>query len=794
MEALRREALDFMRTFQRMYLEQRDIQGLLSIMDPEVTWMGSGGMLPRHGLAETGADLEAELREYPSPFLITESKMDAIPLSSDACIVTGRLCARPVEGAAVAGLRCRITLVCARGEGGMRLMHLHISAPDRDQVWGEHYVRERTLREQEAIRRQIDHVRTRLEERSAELEDLMEHISGGMHQCSVDGGLTLLSVSPSFLNLCGYSREELRTRFQDRLMELICPQDRTQVLQQLRSARAAGESVELEYRIQRGDGQTVWLLSRGTIHTGADGQESVYSVVLDVTRRKHMEEDLRLSLERHRIIMEQSTDVIFEWDLAADKLFFSSNWKKKFGYTPASDHLSQHLGTSVHIHPDDRDGFMAAVGALTTGTPYVELELRLQGRGDRYFWCRIRATVQNDTSGTPIKVVGIIADIDADKRHQQQLMDQASKDALTGLLNRSTLQARVEAHLMESLGPHALMIMDLDGFKSINDCFGHMCGDAVLSDTAAALRRVFRRGDILGRIGGDEFLIFLPDVGSRETAARKAQELLAAISGILVNDTARLSCSLGVAMAPADATDYEQLFQLADQALYQVKKAGKGSFAFSQSDGHTPAPQTPAASAVNRTIDSEVGALDQLLSQYAMRMLYTSSDIHTSIRKMLEIAGRACDVSRAYIFENAPDGQSCRNTFEWCAEGVEPQIHNLQNCVYADMVDYPQNFDENGIFCCRDIRELPQQNYNDLAPQGIVSMLQCAIRDEGRMIGFVGFDECRVSRMWTDGQARALSLVANLLGNQLVKERLKERLALLERELAQCQSAASSQE
>ena len=101
------------------------------------------------------------------------------------------------------------------------------------------------------------------------------------------------------------------------------------------------------------------------------------------------------------------------------------------------------------------------------------------------------------------------------------------------------------------------------------------------------------------------------------------------------------------------------------------------------------------------------------------------------------------------------------------------------------MVDYPKNFDENGIFCCRDIRELPQQNYNDLAPQGIVSMLQCAIRDEGRMIGFVGFDECRVSRMWTDGQARALSLVASLLGNQLVKERLKERLALLERELAQ---------
>ena len=792
MEELRQEALEFVRIFQNLYLERRDIQGLLAIMDQEVTWMGSGGMLHRHGRSEIGADLEAELREYPGPFLITESKMDAIPLSADACLVTGQLCARPVEGADVAGLRCRITLVCVRREGSMRLLHLHMSAPDRDQVWGEHYVRERTLREQEDLRRRIDHVRSRLEERSRELEDLMQHIPGGMHQCRTDTGLTLLSVSPSFLKLCGYTREELHSRFQDRLMDLICPQDRSQVLQQLHNARESGDAVELEYRLQRGDGQTVWLLSRGTVHTGPDGQESVYSVVLDVTRRKRMEEDLRLSLERHRIIMDQSTDVIFEWDISTDRLFFSANWKKKFGYTPIQDHVSQRLRDSVHIYPDDRGILMAAVDSLSSGTPYAELELRLQGRGDRYFWCRIRATVQNDATGKPIKVVGIIADIDADKRHQQQLMDQASKDSLTGLLNRSTLQARVEAHLMESLGPHALMIMDLDGFKSINDCFGHMCGDAVLSDAAAALRRVFRRGDVLGRIGGDEFLIFLPDVGSRETAARKAQELLAAISGILVNDTARLSCSVGVAMAPEDAAGYEELLQLADQALYQVKKTGKGNFAFSRDGGQVPASQAPAASAVNRTIDSEVGTLDQVLSQYAMRMLYTSSDIHTSIRKMLEIAGRACDVSRAYIFENDPDGKSSRNTFEWCAEGVEPQIHNLQHCVYADMVDYPKNFDENGIFCCRDIRDLPQKNYNDLAPQGIVSMLQCAIRDEGKMIGFIGFDECRVNRAWTEGQARALSLVASLLGAQLVKERLKERLALVEQELSQCQAGAQA--
>ena len=788
MEALKREALAFARALQDLYLEKRDIPGLLAMMDPEVTWMGSGGVSTSRGRAAAEATLRAELREYPGLFLITESSLEAIPLSEDVCLVTGRLSARPVEGADVAGLRWRMTMVCARGREGMRLTHLHLSAPDRDQAWGEHYVRARTLREQERLRQRVDRAERSLEECSRELEDLMDHIPGGMHQCRADPCLTFLGVSPSFLRLCGYSRETLRTRFRGQLMELILPQDRPHVLRQL-AERERGADLELEYRIQREDGQTVWLLSRGTVHPGPDGQDTIYSVVLDVTRRKRMEEDLRLSLERHRIIMDQTSDVIFEWDIRADRLLCSSNWEKKFGYPLPSDHLAQHIRGTENIHPDDRATMLSAMDSLTAGIPYAELELRLRNKLGNYLWCRIRATVQTDAAGVPIKVVGVIADIDADKRHQQQLLDQASKDALTGLLNRSTLQARVEAHLMDSIGPHALMIMDLDGFKSINDCFGHMCGDAVLSDAAAALRRVFRRGDVLGRIGGDEFLIFLPDVGSRETAGRKAAELLAAIAGISVGDAARLSCSVGVAMAPADATDYDQLYHLADQALYQVKKGGKGSYAFSQ-DGAAPRSQVPAASAVNRTIDSEVGDLDQVLSRYAMRMLYTSSDIHTSLWKMLEIAGRACDVSRAYIFENSPDGRICRNTFEWCAEGVEPQISALQHCVYERMANYHRNFDENGIFCCRDIRDLPPENYRDLARQGIVSMLQCAIRDEGRMIGFIGFDECRVNRVWTDGQARALSLVASLLGNQLVKERLRERLALAERELSQLRSAA----
>ena len=789
MGTLRDEALKFVHLLQDVYLKKRDIEGLLAIMDPEVTWMGTGGMLPRHGRAEAGADLAEELREYPNPFVVSEPQLDTVPVSKDACLVSGWLWVRPAGEPDGADLRFRFTLICARREGAMRLIHLHASAPDRDRLWSEHRARERNLRDQNSLRRRIDRVRRQLVERSQKLEDLMEHIYGGMYRCRTDSSLTLLDVSPSFLKLCRYTRAELFSRFQGRLIDLILPQDRDQVLRKLYQAQICGEGMELEYRLRCGDGQAIWLLSRGTVHTDPEGLGSVSCVALDVTHRKRMEEDLRLSLERHRIIVDQSTDVIFEWDMVTDRLVYSSNWKKKFGYTPVADRLSQQLLSSPRVHTEDREALMSMLSSLSSGAHYSELEMRLLGRAGRYFWCRIRATVQKDDAGTPIKAVGIIADIDAEKRQRQQLMEQASRDALTGLLNRSTLQPRVEAHLSESVGPHALMIVDLDGFKSINDCFGHMCGDSVLSDAATALQRVFRSGDILGRIGGDEFLVFLPNVGSRESAVRKANDLLSAVSGILVNGTARLSCSVGVAMAPSDANDYPTLFQLADQALYQVKKAGKGSFAFFHSDTQSAQPHLPAQSAAVTASDPGSATLDQILSQCASHLLRTSFDLHTSIRTMLEVAGRVCDVSRAYIFENSPDGRSCRNTFEWCAEGVPPQIDNLQNCVYEEMVDYQRNFDANGIFCCRDIRELPPENYRDLAPQGIVSMLRCAIREEGKMLGFVGFDECRTTRAWSEEQVHALSLAASLLASQLMKERLKERLAAVERELARLQGA-----
>ena len=179
---------------------------------------------------------------------------------------------------------------------------------------------------------------------------------------------------------------------------------------------------------------------------------------------------------------------------------------------------------------------------------------------------------------------------------------------------------------------------------------------------------------------------------------------------------------------------------------------------------------------VGTAIESDLMSVNVQLAQYCFRMLYDAMDVTSAVQQLLEIIGKTCDVSRAYIFENDASGQTCSNTFEWCAPGISAEIGNLQNVAYADFPGFLEAYDENGIYYCRDVYNVEPELSAFLARQRIRSVLHCAIFDEGEMKGFVGFDECRENRAWTQEQINSLKLVSNVLSVFLLKQRLKERL------------------
>ena len=175
---------------------------------------------------------------------------------------------------------------------------------------------------------------------------LLDNIPGGVQQHLNDEAYTLVEVNQGFLELFGYTKQELQEQFENQYMQMIHPEDRQSVVKQVAEQLLLKKRVALEYRVFCRDGSYKWVLDNSQIISCAGEKERFFCVLVDITENRKVREELRLSLERHQIIMDQTTDVIFEWDIREDTLVFSSNWEKRFGYEPIRTQVKLSL---IHI-------------------------------------------------------------------------------------------------------------------------------------------------------------------------------------------------------------------------------------------------------------------------------------------------------------------------------------------------------------------------------------------------------------------------------------------------------------
>lgn len=769
------EVLDLTQKLAVLYFEKRDMESVEHCFEEHTSWIGTGEDELCRNLTEAREALIGELTEYDGSFIVTDTQFEFVPVSETVGIVYGTLKAMP-EDPTLSEENVRVSAVMEHTGDGLKLLHLHFSHADPAQEQGAYFVKQ-------AVRGDNESLRHELSLREQQLISLTKNVPGGAHQCANDPNLTLLSMSDGFLSMFGYTKEEIETLFDGKFINMVYPGDRAEVIKATYEQLENGVDFEMEYRVLCKSGQPVWVLDKGRLIDDGKGSRCFYCLLLDITQRKSQQEELRLSLERHKVIMDQATDIIFEWDIQKDTLGFSANWKKKFGYDAISTDISGSIPLSDNIHEDDMPSFVKIMKDTAAGVPYSETEFRIRDQRGRFYWCRIRATTQYNSDGLPVKAVGVIADIDEEKKQKEALLVQAQHDTLTGLYNKATINALVEQRMQcaGTNGCQALLILDVDHFKAVNDTYGHLSGDSVLSDVAMALKGCTRSSDLSGRIGGDEFMVFLPDIPDENVARKMAERLLRAVNCIRPElNEPTVTCSIGAVVLPNGRGDFQTLYRYADMALYKRKKSGRGGVSFWDTDGEQNVVEDEqAVSAVGNTIVSDEGNVtDEWLAQYAFRTLYEAKDTAAAIERLLEILGRSFDVSRAYIFESSEDGLRCSNTFEWCGEGVSPQIEALQNIAYVyELGDYQKNFDERGIFYCPEIESLHPDVYAVLEPQGICSMLQCAMLDEGKFVGYVGFDECRENRTWSPRQVAAFKLAADVLSTFLIKLRQKQRLS-----------------
>ena len=291
---------------------------------------------------------------------------------------------------------------------------------------------------------------------------------------------------------------------------------------------------------------------------------------------------------------------------------------------PVPDGVSPEDAYEAAVHPEDRQAYDGAVVALGRGEP-VEVKYRLIGHDGRIRWVLDRMGPEPAASGC-LLVGGVVADITERRRAQEELIEAqklahiALHDPLTGLPNRISFQEHLELGLSRAErmgGAAAVLFIDLDNFKLVNDSFGHVAGDKLLQAVGSRLRAAMRKMDVVARQGGDEFLILLTDLErdtSEESDLLRAPEVVArTVRRVLrapfeVEGTEiYVSASIGISLYQIDAEGSETLLKHADVAMYSVKEAGRDGYAFYAAGADTALEQISTAARLRKTIESGRG-------------------------------------------------------------------------------------------------------------------------------------------------------------------------------------------
>lgn len=412
-----------------------------------------------------------------------------------------------------------------------------------------------------------------------------------------------------------------------------------------------------------------------------------------------------------------------------------------------------------------------------SGESEISIEYRRLLENGEYGWVNaVGNLVREEKSGDIIAFV-CIKNIDSSKRRQLELEYKAERDALTGLYNKEITGKLVDEDLLgkQNHVGSVLFMVDIDNFKAINDHLSHVYGDAVLCELSDKLRKIFRADDIVGRIGGDEFIAYMKNCTSVKKTKAKAEEILKDfyITYNGLNDEGyTISGSIGIATYPKDGSNFAELYKAADAALYDAKGRGKNAFALYDGSEFT-------GYRANRTEINTKGAISQKnfrqnRIEYVFKMLYQSENSTEAIHSVLELVTRHFSFERGYIFETSKDGKTTSNTFEWCASGVTPQIDTLQNVPIAAVATANSHFLKTGTFILRSLDDLQPIERAVLEPQGIKSMFQFGIFDKNQLLGFIGFDNCMNENVPNDTEMDEIATICNVLATFFVKQHIDE--------------------
>lgn len=319
----------------------------------------------------------------------------------------------------------------------------------------------------------------------------------------------------------------------------------------------------------------------------------LYRKNMEITyQREELRKAAKASAKRFYDLVQGLDAIVWECDAVEYQFtFVSQQAESMLGYE-IEDWLADKNFLSKIIHPDDLQQAMAAYTRTLELADGQEVIYRARRADHSYIWVRDTVRVLRDERGRPLQLRGVMVDVTAHKEAEHRLAQIAHYDALTGLPNRHLLEHRLRDIMarrpLAGQEMSAVLFLDLDRFKFINDTMGHDVGDALLRSIAKRLRGCVREHDMIARLGGDEFIAIVDRISSREEAAAVAEKILArlALPVAVAGEEIFVTCSIGVSIHPEDGSDAETLVKNADVAMYVAKELGKNTYQFYRAEMH----------------------------------------------------------------------------------------------------------------------------------------------------------------------------------------------------------------
>ncbi len=400
---------------------------------------------------------------------------------------------------------------------------------------------------------------------------------------NVDSGVITLSEAWSVL-LGGEPKPSTETM--ESLTGLVPEEDRGAVQAAIGAAlKGPVSTYRVEHRVRTSSGLPIWIVSEGRVVERTPEGRAVRMVGTnrDITERIRVTAALRASEERFRGAMDSSPVGMAIVGLDGHWIKVNPALTRITGY---SEKELQGMTYRDLTHPDDQDLVPALLQGLLEGKrDAYQVEKRYLHKDGHELWVQVNVSLMRDGAGEPSHLISQILDVSERRRLQLEIEHLALHDVLTGLPNSHLLQDRIDQMLATARRagqPVGLMYMDLDGFKPVNDTYGHAAGDLVLKEFASRLTQVLREADTVARIGGDEFVALLGKINGEADAARAAERVLAAVARPFDLGSAQvhLSASIGIALFPEHGETAQALKGHADSAMYAAKRMGKNSFRF----------------------------------------------------------------------------------------------------------------------------------------------------------------------------------------------------------------------